>query len=146
MSSISAERRAPRLRTRARVRLHVFDGHTGELQLGQIHEAESRDFTSRGLFLTGVALPCTTRVHLYIELPTGWIETFGVVVHNQPQRDAHGLERVGVGVRLTRLSFDDEQRLEAFLDVCRDATQAALHAALARLRAEQISRRPAITA
>ena len=146
MSSLSAERRAPRLRTRARVRLHVFDGHSGELQLGQIHEAESRDFTSRGVFLTGVALPCTTRVHLYIELPTGWIETFGVVVHNHPQRDAHGVERLGVGVRITRMSYEDEQRLDSFLNVCRDASQAALHGALARLRAEQISRRAAITA
>lgn len=128
------------------MRLHVFDDKSGELLLGQIHEAESRDFAARGLFLTGVTLPCATRVHLYIELPTGWIETFGVVVHNQPQRDAHGLSRVGVGIRITRLSFDDEQRLDEFLDICRDATQAALHAALVRLRAEQISRRLAPTA
>src|SRR4051794_40627626 len=35
---IPVERREPRLPTRTRVRLHVFDGSTGELRLGGIVE------------------------------------------------------------------------------------------------------------
>lgn len=141
MSPPSAERREPRLRTRTRVRLHVFDGSKGDLKLGQIVEAESRDFGPRGLFLAGVSLPCATRLHLYLDLPSGCIEAFGVVVHDRPQVDALGAARAGVGVRFTRIALTDEERLESFLAERRMATQAALEAALARLRAEQFSRR-----
>ena len=141
MSSISAERRAPRLRARTRVRLHVFDNNSGELTVGRIVEAETRDFAARGLFLADVQLPICTRLHLYVELPTGWIEVFGVVVHDRPRLDASGSSRIGVGVRFTRIALDDEHRLEGFLGERREAGQAAIHAALVRLRAEQISRR-----
>ena len=54
MSAISIERREPRFLTRTRVRLHVFDGTSGNLTLGQIAEAETRDFSPRGVFLAGV--------------------------------------------------------------------------------------------
>jgi hypothetical protein len=104
-------------------------------------EAESRDFGHRGLVLTGVRLACATRVHLYLDIPSGCIEAFGVVVHDRPQVDATGMSRDGVGIRLTRLSLADEKRLEMFLDDRRDAVQAALEAALARIRAERMSRR-----
>lgn len=140
MSSISAERREPRMRTRTRVRLHVFDGTSGALHMGQILEAESRDFGNRGLFLSGVSLPCATRVHLYLDIPSGCIEAFGVVVHDRPQVDATGMSRQGVGIRITRLSLADEQRLETFLEDRRDAVQAALEGALARIRAERMRR------
>ncbi len=129
------------MRARIRVRLHVFDATSGALNMGQILEAQSRDFGQRGLFLSGVNLPCATRVHLYLDIPTGCIEAFGVVVHDRSQVDATGMARQGVGIRFTRLSLTDEQRLETFLDDRRDAAQAALQAALARIRAERMSRR-----
>jgi hypothetical protein len=141
MSAMSSERREPRFRTRVRVRLHVFDGSSGELTLGGILEAESRDFAIHGLFLAGVSLKCATRVHLYLDLPSGCVEAFGVVVHGRPQVDAQGIARDGVGVRFTRISMQDEKRLSAFLGDRRDATRAALEAALARLRAQQMTRR-----
>ena len=141
MSPMSAERREPRMRTRTKVRMHVFDGSCGELRLGRIVEAESRDFGPRGLFLAGVALPCTTRLHLYLDLPNGCIEAFGVVVHDRPQVDPLGTARAGVGVRFTRLALADEERLATFLAERRVATKVALEAALVRLRAEQMSRR-----
>lgn len=141
MSPISAERREPRMRTRVQVRLHVFDATSGALNMGQILEAETRDFGPRGMFLSGVAVPCATRVHIYLELPSGCVEAFGVVVHDRPQVDATGMSRAGVGIRFTRLSLGDENRLETFLDDRRDAAHAALVAALARVRAERMSRR-----
>src|SRR6202020_2886486 len=63
MHAGTLERREPRFLTRTRVRLHVFDGSSGELTVGPIVEAESRDFGPRGLFLAGVNLACATRVH-----------------------------------------------------------------------------------
>jgi len=145
MSSISADRRAPRLRARTRVRLHVFDNNSGDLTVGRIVEAETRDFAARGVFLADVQLPCATRLHLYIELPEGCIEVFGVVVHDRPRLDASGATRLGIGVRFTRIALVDEQRLNAFLSERREAGQAAIQAALVRLRAEQMSRRTAPT-
>jgi hypothetical protein len=63
------------------------------------------------------------------------------VVHGRPQVDAQGVAREGVGVRFTRIAMADEQRLEAFLGERKIANQAALSAALVRVRAEQMSRR-----
>ncbi len=141
MNAISSERREPRFRTRTRVRLHVFDATSGQLALGQIVETESRDFGPRGIFLAGVHLPCATRVHLYLDIPDGCVEAFGVVVHDRPQVDAAGMERAGVGVRFTRLSFVDEERLEVFLAERRLADEAALQAALVRVHAQRMARR-----
>lgn len=141
MTAISSERREPRYATRVRVRLHVFDGTAGELKLGGILEAESRDFSAYGLFLAGVKLPCATRVHLYLDLPDGCVEAFGVVVHGRPQTDSQGISREGVGVRFTRISMQDEQRLKSFVGERKTASQAALSAALVRLRAEQMVKR-----
>jgi hypothetical protein len=141
MSPTASERREPRFRTRVRVRLHVFDATSGELKLGQIIEAESRDFGTRGLFLAGVTLKCATRVHLYLDIPGACVEAFGVVVHGRPQVDAHGIARDGVGVRFTRIAMADEQKLEAFLSERRLANQAALTAALVRVRAEHMRNR-----
>ncbi len=141
MTAISSERREPRFRTRTRVRLHVFDANSGELTLGQMAEAETRDFGPRGLFLAGVELPCATRVHLYLDIPGGCVEAFGVVVHDRPHADATGSYRAGVGIRFTHLSLDDEQRLEAFVADRRNADAAAMQAALVRIRAQMMSRR-----
>lgn len=141
MSAISIERREPRFLTRTRVRLHVFDGTSGDLTLGQIAEAETRDFSPRGVFLAGVDLKCATRVHLYLDLPDACVEAFGVVVHGRPQINAAGHARPGVGVRFTHIAMADEQRLEAFLADRRIANQAAISAAVVRLRAEAMSRR-----
>ncbi len=141
MNAISSERREPRFRTRTRVRLHIFDARSGELTVGQLAEAETRDFGPRGLFLAGVSLPCATRVHLYLDIPAGCVEAFGVVVHDRPQVDVPGSARSGVGIRFTHLSIDDEQRLEAFVADRRNADQAAMEASLVRIRAEKMSRR-----
>jgi len=121
--------------------LHVFDATAGELTLGQIIEAEARDFGARGLFLAGVNLKCATRVHLYLDIPGACVEAFGVVVHGRPQIDAQGVVREGVGVRFTRISMVDEQKLATFLGERSLANQAALSAALVRVRAEQMRSR-----
>jgi hypothetical protein len=121
--------------------LHVFDGSSGELTVGPIVEAESRDFGPRGLFLAGVNLACATRVHLYVDIPDACIEVFGVVVHRRPQADLGGIPRAGVGVRFTRINVLDEERLEAFLADRRQADEAALQGVVVRLRAEKMSRR-----
>lgn len=142
MSPVLTERREPRFRTRTRVRLQVFDNTSGELTLGRIVESETRDFNRRGLFLAGVTLPCATRVHIYLDIPGGCVETFGVVVHNRPQIDVMtGMQRDGIGIRFTRISPADEQRLDAFLADRKGADEAAIHAAVVRVRAEQMSRR-----
>jgi hypothetical protein len=119
----------------------VFDATSGELKLGQIIEAESRDFATHGLFLAGVNLKCATRVHLYLDIPGTCIEAFGVVVHGRPQVDAQGISREGVGVRFTRIAMADEQKLAAFLGERSLANQAALSAAIARVHAEKMRRR-----
>jgi hypothetical protein len=121
--------------------LHVFDGTSGELTVGPIVEAESRDFSPRGLFLAGVNLACATRVHLYVDIPDGCIEVFGVVVHRRPQTDLAGITRDGVGIRFTRISVLDEERLDRFLNDRRQADEAAIHGVVVRLRAQQMSRR-----
>jgi hypothetical protein len=141
MHAISSERREPRFRTRIRVRLHVFDARSGELTVGQMVEAETRDFGPRGMFLAGMSLACATRVHLYLDIPGGCVEAFGVVVHDRPRADPSGTTRTGIGIRFTRLSLDDEQRLEDFVADRRNADKAAMEAALVRIRAEKMSRR-----
>ena len=141
MQAVKQERREPRFLTRTRVRLHVFDGTSGELTVGPIAEAESRDFGPRGLFLAGVELACATRVHLYVDIPDACIEVFGVVVHRRPQADLGGITRPGVGVRFTRISVPDEERLESFLADRRQAEEAAIQGVVVRMRAEKMSRR-----
>ena len=54
-------------------------------------------------------------MHFYFELPGGYIEAVGKVVHNQHRIDAGGVARPGAGVRFIRMSEGDKSRLEDYL-------------------------------
>jgi len=132
------ERRLPRYSTRLPVRYQIFDARGGELELGRLDGARTRDLGADGLFLAYVDLPIGTRLHFYFELPErGCVEAFGVVTHETPRLDAWGAETPGVGVRFTRLSPHARARLDQWLDERRALDQAALNAALGRARAER---------
>jgi hypothetical protein len=131
------ERRLPRFTTRLPVRYQIFDGRGGELRLGRLDGARTRDLGSDGLFLAYVDLPVGTRLHFYCELPErGCFEAFGVVSHQRARLDAWAGETPGVGVRFTRLSPHARARLDQWLDERRAVDEASLKAALDRARAE----------
>src|SRR5207245_431610 len=100
----------------------------------------ARDFGRDGLFLAGVDLPRGTHLHFYFGFSGGCIEAFGEVVHDRPRLESSGIERQGVGVRLTVLAPRERERLDRFLAERREADEAALRAALVRVRAERVRR------
>jgi hypothetical protein len=137
---MSVERREPRFSTRVRVRYQLFEGRGSGLNLGKIVEANARNLGKNGLFLGGVSLPRGTQLHFYFGMHDTSIEAFGQVVHDGPRLEASGIERQGVGVRLTFLSPRDRMRLDRFLNDRREADELALRAALVRVRAERVRR------
>jgi hypothetical protein len=104
-----------RVHTRQVVRYHVYqiDGH--ELEVRRIGTTLASDVSPTGMFLSHAELTPGTRIHFYFELPTGYIEAVGKVVHNQHRIDAAGVARPGAGVRFIRMSASDKRRLESYL-------------------------------
>ena len=97
------------------VRYHVLEveGHT--LDVARIGTTLASDVSQSGMFLAYAQLTPGTQVHFYFELPGGYIEAVGKVVHNQHRIDAAGVARPGAGVRFVRISATDQRRLEAYV-------------------------------
>jgi hypothetical protein len=141
MSTLPAERRAPRWSTRLSARYGIFDGRDGRLTLGRLDATRACDLGARGLFLAHVELPVGTRLHVFFALPetsSGCVELFGEVVHTRPRLDSMGHEVRGVGVRIRRISPRDRARLDAYLAERRTIAEARRRAGDVRARAEQM--------
>jgi len=91
----------------------AIEGST--LEVRRIGTTLASDVSPTGMFLSHAELTPGTCVHFYFELPTGYIEAVGKVVHNRHRVDAAGVSRPGAGVRFIRMSAGDKRRLEAFL-------------------------------
>jgi c-di-GMP-binding flagellar brake protein YcgR len=110
-----SERRAKRTPTRQVVRYHVYQIDGRELEVRRIGTTLASDVSTTGMFLSHAELKPGTQIHFYFELPTGYIEAVGKVVHNQQRVDASGVARPGAGVRFIRMSASDKRRLESYL-------------------------------
>jgi hypothetical protein len=110
-----------RIQTRQVVRYHVLELQGETLQMARIGTTLASDISLSGLFLSHTKLEPGLRVHFYFELPDGYLEAVGKVVHNQHRIDGAGVTRPGSGVRFIRMSLGDRVRLEAFLDGRRPA-------------------------
>ncbi len=108
-------RKQERIHTRQLVRYHVLAIEGATLEVQRIGTTLASDVSSTGLFLSHAALTPGTHVHFYFELPAGYIEAVGKVVHNQHRVDAAGVARPGAGVRFIRMSDGDRRRLESYL-------------------------------
>jgi hypothetical protein len=97
------------------VRYHVLAIEGSTLEVQRIGTTLASDVSTSGVFLSHAELTPGTCVHFYFELPTGYIEAVGKVVHNQHRVDAAGVARPGAGVRFIRMSASDKRRLEAYL-------------------------------
>ena len=97
-------RKQQRVHTRQVVRYHVYQVEGRALEVQRIGTTLASDVSTTGMFLS------------HAELPTGYIEAIGKVVHNQHRIDAAGVARPGAGVRFIRMSASDKQRLESYLD------------------------------
>src|SRR5206468_6410509 len=97
------------------VRYHVFETEGAQLEVQRIGTTLASDISPAGMFLSHAALTPGARIHFYFELPTGYIEAVGKVVHNQHRIDASGVARPGAGVRFVRISATDQRRLEAYV-------------------------------
>jgi hypothetical protein len=86
-----------------------------KLEIARIGTTLANDVSNDGLFLAHAELTPGTQVHFYFELPTGYIEAVGKVVHNRPRADASGVLRSGSGVRFVRMNETDRRRLETYL-------------------------------
>lgn len=104
-----------RVPTRQVVRYHVYEIEGRTLEVQRIGTTLASDVSPTGMFLSHAALTPGTRIHFYFELPTGYIEAVGKVVHNQHRIDAAGVARPGAGVRFIRMSASDKGRLESYL-------------------------------
>ncbi len=102
--------------TRQVVRYHVLELQGDTLQMARIGTTLASDISRSGLFLSHTQLQPGLRVHFYFELPDGYLEAVGKVVHNQRRIDGGGVTRPGSGVRFIRMSDGDRARLEAFLE------------------------------
>ncbi|MGZ3443392.1 MAG: PilZ domain-containing protein [Polyangia bacterium] len=105
----------PRVPTKQVVRYHVYQIDGRELEVRRIGTTLASDVSTSGMFLSHAELTPGTRIHFYFELPTGYIEAVGKVVHNQHRIDASGVARPGAGVRFMRMSASDKRRLELYL-------------------------------
>lgn len=110
-----SNRKQQRVPTRQVVRYHVYQIDGRELEVRRIGTTLASDVSTTGMFLSHAELTVGTRIHFYFELPTGYIEAVGKVVHNQQRADAAGVERPGAGVRFIRMSASDKRRLESYL-------------------------------
>ena len=97
------------------MRYHVYEIDGRQLEVQRIGTTLASDVSTTGMFLSHAELTPGTRIHFYFELPTGYIEVIGKVVHNQHRVDAAGVARPGAGVRFIRMSASDKRRLESYL-------------------------------
>ncbi len=104
-----------RVPTRQVVRYHVYQIEGRALEVQRIGTTLASDVSPTGMFLSHAELTPGTRIHFYFELPTGYIEAVGKVVHNQHRVDVAGVARPGAGVRFIRMSASDKGRLESYL-------------------------------
>jgi hypothetical protein len=108
-------RREERVHSRQVVRFHVLDVEGKKLDIARIGTTLASDVSQNGMFLAHAELKTGAHVHFYFELPGGYIEAVGKVVHNQHRVDASGIARPGSGVRFIRMSDGDKRRLESYL-------------------------------
>ncbi len=101
--------------TRQVVRYHVLEMKGDELQLERIGTTLASDISLDGVFLSHVTLKPGTRLHFYFELPDGYVECVGKVIHNQHRVDASGVARPGSGVRFVIVAGSDRLRLARYL-------------------------------
>ena len=73
--------------TRQVVRYHVLELQGDTLQMARIGTTLTSDISRSGLFLSHTQLEPGLRVHFYFELPDGYLEAVGKVVHNQRRID-----------------------------------------------------------
>ena len=112
---VVTNRKEERCFTRQVVRYHVLAIEGTTLDVRRIGTTLASDVSSTGMFLSHAELTPGTCIHFYFELPTGYIEVVGKVVHNQHRVDAAGVARPGAGVRFIRMSESDKRRLESWL-------------------------------
>ena len=112
---IVTNRHEPRTFTKQVVRYHVLAIEGTTLDVRRIGTTLASDVSPTGMFLSHAELTPGTCIHFYFELPTGYIEAVGKVVHNQHRIDAAGVARPGAGVRFIRMSASDKRRLESWL-------------------------------
>jgi hypothetical protein len=112
---VVSNRRQQRIHTRQIVRYHVLAIEGSTLEVQRIGTTLASDVSQSGMFLSHAELTPGTHIHFYFELPTGYIEAVGKVVHNQHRIDAAGVARPGAGVRFIRMSASDKRRLESYL-------------------------------
>jgi len=110
-----SNRKTQRTHTLQVVRYHVLAIEGSTLEVQRIGTTLASDVSPTGMFLSHAELTPGTCVHFYFELPTGYIEAVGKVVHNQHRVDAAGVARPGAGVRFIRMSASDKRRLESYL-------------------------------
>jgi hypothetical protein len=110
-----SNRKQPRVPTKQVVRYHVYQVDGRELEVRRIGTTLASDVSTTGMFLSHAELTVGTRIHFYFELPAGYIEAIGKVVHNHERIDAAGVARPGAGVRFIRMSASDKGRLESYL-------------------------------
>ena len=110
-----SNRKQQRVPTRQVVRYHVYQIDGRELEVRRIGTTLASDVSTTGMFLSHAELTVGTRIHFYFELPTGYIEAVGKVVHNHERVDGGGMARPGAGVRFIRMSASDKRRLESYL-------------------------------
>ncbi len=103
------------MHTRQVVRYHVFHVDGSELNVGRIGTTLASDISAAGMFLSHASLTPGTFIHFYFELPTGYLEAVGKVVHNQHRLDAAGVARPGAGVRFVAMNGGDRDRLQQYL-------------------------------
>ncbi len=108
-------RKQERVQTLQVVRYHVYQIDGRALDVTRIGTTLASDVSTTGMFLSHADLTPGTQIHFYFELPTGYLEAVGKVVHNQPRVDAAGVARPGAGVRFIRMSASDKRRLESYL-------------------------------
>ena len=109
------KRKQERVQTLQVVRYHVYQVDGEALDVKRIGTTLASDVSTTGMFLSHADLTPGTQIHFYFELPTGYIEAVGKVVHNQHRVDAAGTARPGAGVRFIRMSASDKRRLESYL-------------------------------
>lgn len=109
-------RKQMRIATKQVVRYHAMGSDGQALRIDRLSTTLASDVSQSGMFLMQAQLPPGTHVHFYFELPGGYIEAVGKVVHNQHRPDAGGVARPGSGVRFIRMGEGDRARLGAYLD------------------------------
>lgn len=97
------------------VRYHVLAMNGDQLELARIGTTLASDISLDGLFLSHVTLAPGTRLHFYFELPDGYVEGVGKVVHNQRRSDGRGRACPGSGVCFVIVGGLDRRRLAKYL-------------------------------